>query len=139
MMRTSLKFLALGLTVLVLSGCATTKPRKPDAVDAQTQIASLQAELQAKDQQIQDLQYQLQSAQTSLPAYSGKVERSSAIRVPGVTIADVQRALVRAGFDPGPVDGRLGKKTKSAIRQFQRKNHLMADGIVGERTWSLLK
>ena len=61
------------------------------------------------------------------------------IRVSGVSILDIQRALKRAGFDPGTLDGRLGKKTKSAIKDFQRNNGLKADGIVGEKTWSLLK
>lgn len=137
-------FLFLGGLVLA-AGCASTKARKAaeSAPDPQTQITQLQSELAAKDQQIQELQYQLQSYQTAIQTpsnFSGaKTGTSSYIRVSGVSVEDVQRALKQAGFDPGPVDGRIGKKTKSAIKEFQRRHHLTADGIVGERTWSYLK
>lgn len=64
MKNNKIKILAYTLVAaFIVSGCATARPRKPDAADTQTQVASLQSELQAKDQQIQDLQYQLQSNQ----------------------------------------------------------------------------
>ncbi len=134
----------LGLSVLFIAGCASTKPRKPDPMmDSQSQVTQLQSQLQAKDQQIQELQYQLQSTQNSIQTTSSNFSsgsgRSSNVRVSGVSVEDVQRALARAGLDPGPVDGRFGKKTKSAIKAFQRRHDLTADGVVGERTWSYLK
>ena len=135
------------LTALVLAGflattgCATMKARKANANDLNAQVQTLQSELQAKDQQIQDLQYQLDSYEQSIAGtnYSKKGSSSSIIRVSGVTVQDVQKALKAAGLNPGPVDGRAGKKTKSAIKEFQRRNNLKADGIVGEKTWSLLR
>lgn len=138
----ALKFFVPVLAGAVLvSGCATTRPRKADQNDLAGQVQALQAEVQTKDQQIQDLQYQLDSQSQSLSSEtsSSSPRRSSAIRVSGVSVKDVQRALARAGFDPGPVDGRMGKKTKSAIKQFQRRHNLKADGVVGERTWSKLR
>jgi peptidoglycan hydrolase-like protein with peptidoglycan-binding domain len=39
----------------------------------------------------------------------------------------------------GEVDGRIGPKTKEAIKEFQSKNKLAADGKVGPKTWALLK
>ncbi len=136
----------LFLAGLVLTaGCASTKARKAadSPADPQAQITQLQSELAAKDQQIQELQYQLQSSQTAIQTpsnfSSAGTGKSSYIRVSGVSVEDVQRALAQAGFDPGPVDGRMGRKTKSAIKDFQRRNHLTVDGIVGERTWSYLK
>ncbi len=133
------------LVVFTAAGCATAKPRNTDAYAAPAgdpQVTALQTELQAKDQQIQDLQYQLeQSRQGSSSSYANTVSSgtSSKIRVSGVTVADVQRALTKAGFDPGTVDGRLGKKTKAAIKAFQRAHGLKADGVVGDRTWKLLQ
>ena len=134
------KALVFSVTGLIfLSGCATTKTHRAESADAQSQVAALQAAVQAKDQQIQDLESQLQSHQDSL-TYSSNVSSSkgSKIRVAGVSIKDVQKALVRAGYDPGPADGEWGKKTRSAIQKFQRRKNLKADGIVGEKTWSLL-
>jgi len=34
-------------------------------------------------------------------------------------VADIQRDLKRLGYDPGPVDGVLGPKTKAAIARFE--------------------
>ncbi len=145
-MKERMRFIVYLLAfVMVLSGCATTRAKKPDEkAEMNSQIQAMQNELQAKDQQILDLQAQLDSAQNSLDnsgVYSSKksAKGSSYIRVSGVTVTDVQKALERAGLDPGPVDGRLGKRTKSALKAFQRRNNLRADGIVGEKTWALLQ
>lgn len=35
-------------------------------------------------------------------------------------------------------DGLFGKDTENAVKIFQRNNNLMADGVVGKGTWSLL-
>jgi murein L,D-transpeptidase YcbB/YkuD len=46
---------------------------------------------------------------------------------------DIQQALVDAGFNPGPVDGKSGAKTVSAIDAFQKQNGLPA-GKIDKRT-----
>lgn len=48
----------------------------------------------------------------------------------GNLVAEVQRALLWRGFDPGPVDGRLGDRTRAAVRAFQRKIGVEADGNI---------
>jgi len=139
------KLSAFLLFALVFAtGCATTRARKPEATPEQnTQASQLQQQLQAKDQQIQDLQYQLNNTQsatnTNYVSTGLKGEKSSIIHVPGVSVMDVQKALIRAGYDPGSVDGQAGKKTKSAIKKFQKKHNLTADGVIGEKTWNRLK
>ena len=50
----------------------------------------------------------------------------------------VQTALKNAGYDPGTIDGKLGQKSKKAIKDFQAANGLKADGKVGPKTWSKL-
>ena len=52
---------------------------------------------------------------------------------------EVQQALKAAGFDPGSTDGKMGPRTKTAIREFQLANGLQADGKVGPRTWTKLQ
>lgn len=49
-------------------------------------------------------------------------------------IEEQQKALKNAGFDPGPVDGMMGEKTKTAIKGFQRAQGLKPDGIAGPKT-----
>jgi len=43
-------------------------------------------------------------------------------------LADIQRALADLGHDPGPVDGKMGGKTRAAIRAAQRQLRLSVDG-----------
>ncbi len=50
----------------------------------------------------------------------------------------VQAALKNAGYDPGTIDGKLGAKSKKAIKDFQAANGLKADGKVGAKTWAKL-
>jgi peptidoglycan hydrolase-like protein with peptidoglycan-binding domain len=40
----------------------------------------------------------------------------------------LQQALSDLGYKPGPVDGAIGKKTRAAITQYQRREQLKADG-----------
>ncbi len=42
-------------------------------------------------------------------------------------------------MDRGPADGRLGIRTKTAVRDFQLANGLEADGKVGPKTWNKLE
>jgi murein L,D-transpeptidase YcbB/YkuD len=56
----------------------------------------------------------------------------------GRDVTGVQRALRRAGYRI-PIDGRFGPATENALMRFQRKYGLRADGVVGPRTWNLLK
>lgn len=39
----------------------------------------------------------------------------------------IQSALVERGYDPGPVDGRSGPRTRAAIGAYQRDNGLLVD------------
>ncbi|WP_246329377.1 lytic murein transglycosylase [Chthonobacter rhizosphaerae] len=43
-------------------------------------------------------------------------------------LKQVQQALAARGIDPGPIDGKLGRKTRTATRQVQLQLGLPADG-----------
>jgi len=51
-----------------------------------------------------------------------------------LNLKQIQRALRSAGFYQGSIDGKIGSRTRKAIRKFQAANGLKADGIVGKRT-----
>ena len=53
-------------------------------------------------------------------------------------VAALQVALRSSGVDPGPVDGVLGPQTALAIRSFQARRGLVADGVAGPRTRAAL-
>lgn len=50
------------------------------------------------------------------------------------TTTEIQRALLARSFDPGPIDGAPGPRTKAAITAFQTANGLVVDGIAGLST-----
>lgn len=56
----------------------------------------------------------------------------------GSTVKTIQRKLKNWGYYSGSVDGIYGTQTKNAVKYFQRKNGLTADGIVGNATLKAL-
>jgi len=49
-------------------------------------------------------------------------------------IKEAQQALKNKGYDPGPVDGVMGAKTKEAIKSFQNASNLQATGTLDAQT-----
>ncbi len=49
-------------------------------------------------------------------------------------IMAVQIALEKRGIDVGKVDGIFGAGTRAAVRTFQEKNGITADGLPGPQT-----
>ena len=50
----------------------------------------------------------------------------------------IQILLEEAGFNPGPIDGKLGARTKAAVLKFQEAHGLKIDGKIGYQTLSKL-
>ncbi len=55
----------------------------------------------------------------------------------GSDVKKLQEALNAQGYSLA-VDGQFGSKTQAAVRDYQKKNGLSVDGIVGKNTWSSL-
>jgi len=57
----------------------------------------------------------------------------------GSEVEDLQRKLAGQGINPGPVDGIFGPKTEDAVKRFQERAGLDADGIAGPKTMAALE
>ena len=62
----------------------------------------------------------------------GEFARISTGVLPSLDIRAAQLYLTFRGFHPGPVDGFVGQRTRSAIVQFQEKNGLARTGLVDD-------
>lgn len=59
---------------------------------------------------------------------------------PDPVVKEAQEALKRFGFDPGEIDGWMGRNTKAAVIAYQKKHpHLENDGIIGAATMAQLR
>ena len=47
-------------------------------------------------------------------------------------VTRIQTTLHQAGYDPGPVDGILGRQTVAAVKSYQRDNRLAEGGLTYE-------
>jgi len=56
----------------------------------------------------------------------------------GGEVKEVQRRLKQWGYYSGEVDGIYGPATVAAVKKFQQKNGLKADGIAGKSTYAAL-
>ena len=56
-----------------------------------------------------------------------------------LTVKELQQALIKAGYEPGPVDGRMGPKTRSSLQRFQQDKGLAVTGDIDWETLQLLE
>lgn len=146
---TRLTMLMLMIGLIALSGCASRKTgKKVDTLQAQ--VNAMTDELVRLDQSLQDTRAALQTQEAGGgvsgtraavsagegAAVGGMYRTASGFEIPSVNI---QKALKKAGYYNGTVDGKVGPGTRDAIAAFQKDNGLKADGICGRGTWAKLK
>lgn len=66
----------------------------------------------------------------SAPAEASRASRAST--------RDLQEKLTLLGYEPGPIDGLFGAKTRAAVRAFQHDSNIKVDGVVGRQTRAAL-
>lgn len=138
----------------LLTGCASTQHNQ-SMNSLQMRVNELEGQLAGKNDQIKDLEYEVKDLSYEIdrlktkPRSSVSEPRSGSasvskddgniIRVNGVSVDQVQTALKSAGYYDGAIDGKLGKRTKAAISDFQKAKGLKVDGIIGRQTWEYLQ
>lgn len=56
----------------------------------------------------------------------------------GDAVRAVQEALAKQGYKVGEPDGKFGEATRDAVKAFQKKAHLKADGLVGPESFKAI-
>ncbi len=130
MLKKAVGFVLFGIFVISVSGCAGSRQRDLQTQGLRNQVSALEAQLEAKDEEINSLKDLETQGQKEKIIHEVKSRPN---------MKQVQIALRNAGFDPGCLDGKMGKKTRSAIKAFQSANNLARDGKVGKQTWALLR
>jgi len=137
------KIILLVIAVIItLSGCATGRKQADLEIQGlKNQVSALETQVQDKDKEILALREALskttEDKYAKVKSEEGYTESLETKFRPSVK--QIQIALKNAGYNPGAIDGKMGRQTRDAIKAFQRANNLVADGHVGKRTWSLLK
>ncbi len=121
--------------VISLSGCSTASKKKDLEVQGlRNQVSALEAQSPARTEE---------SASSEQVAAKSEASAESLDKAGDVkdqpTPRQIQAALKNAGYYQGPIDGKLGKKTRKAVKAFQKANNLTVDGKVGKLTWAALK
>jgi len=142
MLKKLIAFVLFFLCLISLSGCATTN--KQDELEMQglkNQLSVLETQIQSKDEEINNLRDSLSKAAEEKASLEKKAhEKKAVLEVKSrPTVKQIQEALEKAGYNPGSIDGRMGKQTREAIKAFQKANNLPSDGKTGQQTWDLLK
>jgi len=153
-----IRLLSIFILAIAFSGCATTQTKTQNEQMA-SRVTELEKNLQAKDAEIVDLQYQVKDLSSKIDASktaeSDQVSQDSTTQAESVKTPElsdnsqiirvkvspekIQRALKSAGVYTGQVDGKIGPGTKEAIIEFQKSHGLKADGVLGKKTWEALK
>ena len=77
---------------------------------------------------------------TSENSFSDPYVQTAVLRqgAKGGEVKELQRRLKQWGYYKGSVDGVYGPQTVEAVKYFQRKNGLKADGVAGKATYAAL-
>ncbi len=144
----AIRFSFLGFLgiLLIFTGCASRKKKARQMDALQAQMSVLSDEVARLDQQLQETRASLQEgrgagagaslASRESAGAEGVYRTPSGFELPSIKI---QTALKNAGYYQGTMDGKVGPKTREAVKAFQKDHGLEADGVVGRRTWSKLK
>ena len=123
---------------IIFSGCGEKSAKEAGtAVETTAQTTGQESLMAAAaGDQAMPVDEGLTAGNGSLPSESAGIAEPNLLAKP--TVEQIQQALKNLSLYQGNIDGKLGPKTKQAIKDFQTQNSLTADGKVGPRTWAKL-
>lgn len=138
MFKRVIGFCFVVVMAISFSGCATFGKKKDLEIQGlKNQVGALESQVQNKDQEISSLKEELDRAVQEKNNFSQNRGIFEAKSRPNNK--QIQLALRNAGYNPGKIDGRMGRQTREAIKAFQTANNIPVDGKVGKQTWEALR
>ena len=134
--------------IFAVAGCGTV-PKK-----YKEEVSSIKSKVDTLETRVGEIESKQAAAseQHVMPEQSPSVEEMKAPQMEKSNISvkprgeksrarmkEIQACLKNAGFYDGAADGLKGRKTRKAIKAFQKANGLRADGVVGKKTWEALE
>lgn len=113
------QLLVAGAAFVSFGAVAADEPKQKQDSQAQGSQSQQGGEKQAQSGQMQQKQ---QMSQRHSPE----------------VVKQVQEKLSSQGYDPGPVDGKMGPKTQQAVKKLQEDRSLQASGQLDQQTLATL-
>jgi hypothetical protein len=126
------------VTRRVLKSPATTRKVEIPAVYKTVKVRKLVAEPQVKHIPIPAKYKTVTHRELAKEGYMEWRSILCKTNMTGTRITQIQRALKREGYDPGPIDGVIGRQTIAAINAFERAKGLPVDKYINIKTLNAL-
>lgn len=128
----------VGLLLFVLAGCSTLRAMGPNQADSQKAVEQQPVEPPAAGPASESPALTSQSETPASPTGVSEAPAGAAMNsknsLTSAEVRQVQERLKAAGFDPGPIDGIVGPKTRAAVIKYQTSNGLAKTGSLDEET-----
>ncbi|MDD5097979.1 MAG: peptidoglycan-binding domain-containing protein [Candidatus Omnitrophica bacterium] len=116
--------------IFSLNGCASSRKKDLEMQGLRNQVTALESQSPAKTEEV--VSEQATVTETESLDKTGETKDRPSPR-------QIQAALKNAGYYQGVIDGKIGKQSRQAIKDFQKANNLSVDGKVGKKTWAALR
>lgn len=151
MRRISFVFIALIICLgLTIPGCGSAQKKLSEEVKGvKTRVDTLETRVEGVEaKQAETDRMTMEQAQRVEELKSSERVRPSSRTNVGIKerrtskdrdrTKEIQSCLKNAGYYHGEIDGVKGRKTRAAIKKFQKANGLTADGVIGNKSWEVL-
>lgn len=133
-MTNRIKIVGVVSAGILLAGCAHVGHRVNEADALKTRVDALESQLASVNQRLDEIAANPSAPSSSAAPGTFSGGRTSASTKTRLSVRQVQKALIAAGYYKGTVDGKEGPQTKKAIKAFQQAQGLKADGVAGAAT-----